>query len=85
MAIQFRDIKVAPPPSKRKHKREARDPKYPMEGIAIGGARAFPAEPDLPKARSNIYQAARRFKQQTEGWNFKVSVTENEVLVHRLS
>lgn len=88
MAIQFRDIPVAPLPVKEKKVRQPRVSAYNFDGIAVGGARAFPIGDKEPKkAKAAVYQAAMQFRKKNADFAFKVVLkeTDGEVWVHRVA
>lgn len=87
MGIQYRDIEVAPLPAKRSRPRKPRSPKYPMEGISVGGARVFPTGENPRSTRNAIYAAARKYAQANPDFHFKVSLntSKREVTVYRLA
>lgn len=86
MATQFRDIDVAPLPAKRSRPKKPRAPKYPMDGIPVGGARIFQTGENARSTRNAIYSAARKYAQANEDFHFKVSLntSKREVIVYRL-
>ena len=86
--ITFRDIKDAPLPVKAKVERTPRQPKYPMDDIAVGGARIFPIGNGKQNSiRNSVYQTARNYQKKNPGFAFKVVLKkdENEVWVYRLA
>lgn len=88
MAITYRDIEVAPLPKTEPKERKPRKSKYPLDGIPVGGARAFPMDGKTAKsAYSALYVTASRLRKANPNFQFKVVVHEDkgEVWVHRLA
>ncbi len=88
MAIQYRDIETAPLPVKAKAERQPRRPAYDLDGIPLGGARAFPVgDREAKKVKASIYQAALKHRKDHADFQFKVSIEQDgaEIWVRRLA
>lgn len=87
MAIEFRDIEHAPLPVKEKKGSAGRRVTYDLNGIPVGGARAFPVGDREPKkVKASIYQTAAKFRKDNPDFQFKVSIEADgtEIWVRRL-